>query len=120
MQLYELTVTESASLIARKKLSPVELMESLLKRSRLLEPRLKVWVTLDEDAAMADARRAEAELAKGKARGLLHGVPIGIKDIFYTKGVRTTMGSPIYADFVPSYDAAAWKKLKKAGAISMG
>ncbi|MBM3934622.1 MAG: amidase [SAR202 cluster bacterium] len=120
MQPYELTVAESAALIARKKLSPVELMESLLSRSRALEPKLRVWVTLDEGAAMAAARRAEAAVTGGKKLGPLHGVPFGIKDIFYTKGVRTTMGSPIYADFVPDHDSAAWARLKRAGAVGIG
>ncbi len=117
---YELTVADAASQIRQGQLSPVELMESLLARSRSLEPSLTVWVTLDEDAALAAARRSGEELAQGRPRGPLHGVPVGVKDIYYTRGVRTTGCSPIYADFVPTHDATAVALLKRAGAIIMG
>ena len=117
---YELTVADAASQIRQGQLSPVELMDSLLARSRSLEPSLTVWVTLDEDAALAAASRSGEELAQGRPRGPLHGVPVGVKDIYYTRGVRTTGCSPIYADFVPTHDATAVALLKRAGAIIMG
>ena len=117
---YELTASQAASEIARRGISVVELMESLLARSRALEPGLRVWVTLDEDAALEAARRSEQALKDGAGQGALHGVPIGVKDIFYTRGVRTTAGSPIYADFVPAHDSTAVARLKAAGAIMMG
>ena len=117
---YELTVGDAASQIRQGQLSPVELMESLLARSRSLEPGLTVWVTLDEDAAFAAARRSGEDLAQGPPHGPLHGVPVGIKAIYYTRGVRTTGCSPIYADFVPAHDATAVELLKRAGAIIMG
>jgi len=117
---FELSVAEAATLIRQRTLSPVDLMESLLSRARALEPALLVWVTLDEDAAMDAARRSEAELQKEGPRGPLHGVPVGVKDIFYTEGVTTTACSSIYADFVPAYDATAVARLKQAGAIIMG
>ena len=117
---FELSVSEAATLVRRRQLSPVELMGSVLSRARALEPALRVWVTLDQDAAMDAATRSEAELQKEGPRGPLHGVPVGVKDIFYTEGVKTTACSPIYADFVPAYDATAVARLKQAGAIIMG
>ena len=117
---YKLTVAEAASKILRRQLSPVELMVSLLGRANSLEPRLRVWVTLDGDAALAAARRSRDELISRGPRGPLHGIPLGVKDIFYTQGIKTTACSPIYSDFVPTYDATAVARLKRAGAIVMG
>ena len=116
---FELSVAEAASSIRLRRLSPVELMESLLSRAGALESSLRVWVTLDEEAALAAARQSEAELSDGPTVPL-HGIPVGVKDIFYTAGVKTTACSPIYADFVPSYDAESVRRLKAAGAIMMG
>ena len=117
---FELTVAQAASLIRDRSLSPVALMESLLSRVSALEQSLKVWVTLDPDVAMESARRRQRELDHGGICGPLHGVPVGIKDIFYTKGMKTTAGSPIYADFVPDHDATSVALLNRAGAIVMG
>lgn len=119
-QPHEMTVTQAAEAIAQRSLSPVELMQSLLKRSRDQDPVLRVWETLDEGAALGAARRSEQALNKNQAVGRLHGVPLGVKDIFYTRGVRTSSGSPIYADFVPAYDSTAVARLKDQGAIVMG
>ena len=117
---FELSVAQAASLIRDRNLSPVELMESLLSRTLALEPDLRVWATLDPDAAMDLARKREWELEVRGSLGPLHGVPVGVKDIFYTRGMKTTAGSPIYAEFVPDYDATAVALLKRAGAIVMG
>jgi aspartyl-tRNA(Asn)/glutamyl-tRNA(Gln) amidotransferase subunit A len=95
-------------------------MQSLLERSRDQDPVLRVWETLDEDAALEAARRSERALSKNQTGGRLHGVPLGVKDIFYTQGVRTSSGSPIYADFVPDHDSTAVARLKEQGAIVMG
>ena len=119
-QLYDLTATEAAERIRQGKLSPVALMESLLARAEALEPNLRVWVTLDAEGALKAAREAERELARGGPRGPLHGIPVGIKDIYYTKGMRTTACSVIYEDFVPDHDSTAVAKLKESGAIIMG
>lgn len=119
-QPYDLGVAEAAAQIRSRQLSPVTLMESLLKRTESLESKLKVWVTLDPDSALETARQRERELMTEGPRGPLHGVPVGIKDIYFTQGVKTTSGSPIYADFVPEYDATSVALLKKAGAIIMG
>ena len=95
-------------------------MDSLLSRAEAMEPSLKVWVTLDPEGALEAARRSEGELARSGPCGSLHGIPVGVKDIYYTQGVKTTACSPIYADFVPEYDATSVALLKRAGAIIMG
>ena len=117
---YSLTVAEASDGIQRRELSCVDLLESLLKWIDSLEPRLEAWVTVDREGALRSAEERDRELARGKTRGPLHGIPIGIKDIIYTTGIRTTAGSKIYADFVPSYDATPVARLKEAGAIILG
>ena len=119
-ELYELTAADAAARIRARDLSPVELMESLLDRADRLEPGLKIWAALDPDAAIAAARQREREAEAGAPLGLLHGVPVGVKDIYYTQGVRTAAGSTVFADFVPAYDATAVALLKEQGAIVMG
>jgi aspartyl-tRNA(Asn)/glutamyl-tRNA(Gln) amidotransferase subunit A len=91
-----------------------------LQRIDQFEPRLQAWVTIDRERALATAQRCEEEIQRGQYRGPLHGIPIGIKDIFYTAGLKTTAGSPIYGDFVPDYDATTVQRLKDAGAIILG
>lgn len=118
--LHQLTVAQASALIANRSLSPVALMEALLARAVALESDLRVWVTLDPDAALDDAHRSERELESGKTRGPLHGIPIAIKDIYNTKGVLTTSCSPIYADYVPDHDAHSVALLRQAGAVIMG
>ena len=119
-QPYELSVAESAQQIAHGELSPVDLMESLLERINRLEPQLNAWVYLDRETALSEARSRETEIASGAALGPLHGVPIGLKDIYYTAGIPTTACSKVYADFVPDYDATTTALLKQAGAIILG
>ncbi len=118
--MHDLTIAQAADSIRAGTVSAVELMEALLARSRALNPRLRVWETLDEEAALAAARSSQAEIEGDGPSGPLHGVPIGIKDIFNTKDVRTASGSPIYDDFVPDFDSTAVARLKAAGAIMMG
>jgi aspartyl-tRNA(Asn)/glutamyl-tRNA(Gln) amidotransferase subunit A len=115
-----LPVAEMMRQIQRRKLSSVNLMESLLKRIDLLEPSLQAWVTIDRQGLLKEARRCHEEISRGKSRGPLHGIPIGVKDIFFTRGMKTTAGSKIFADFVPAYDATAVERLRKAGAIILG
>ena len=119
-QPYELTVTEAASLIRRKELSAVDLAKSLLDRIEALDPDLKAWVYLDRASVLADAEARDREVAAGGQVGALHGIPIGVKDIYYTAGIPTTACSRLYADFVPDYDAAPVALLKGAGAIMLG
>ena len=117
---FDLTLTEAAVRIREGALSPVRLMESLLSRVTALESHLNVWVTLDHDGALEAARRSERDLERSGPLGPLHGVPVGVKDIYYTEGVRTTACSPLMADFVPDYDATTVALLKRAGALIMG
>jgi aspartyl-tRNA(Asn)/glutamyl-tRNA(Gln) amidotransferase subunit A len=115
-----LTIAAAAEQIRTQQVSPVQLVRSCLQRIDQLEPRLQAWVTLDRERALATAQRCEEEIRRGQYRGPLHGIPIGIKDIFYTAGLRTSAGSPIYVDFVPEYDATVVQRLKEAGAIILG
>jgi aspartyl-tRNA(Asn)/glutamyl-tRNA(Gln) amidotransferase subunit A len=118
--LHTLGAATIVALVSKGEVSPVEVTEACLKRIEALEPTLKAWATLDADGAMAAARRCEQALQRGEAAGLLCGVPVGLKDIFYTAGLRTAAGSRVYADFVPTYDATAVVRCKQAGAVSLG
>lgn len=117
---YHLTIAEAAIEMRRGRLSPRELTESLLARSREIDPRLDVWVTLDEEAALEAADRSTEALTQDAPASPLHGIPFGVKDIFYTKGVETTAGSKVYAGFVPDYDATSVALLRRAGGIMLG
>ena len=117
---YELTIAQAASQIRSGSLSPVELTNSLLARSSTLDPQLNVWRTLDEDAAREAAAESARQLADTGPAGPLHGIPFGVKDIFYTQGVETTGCSRVYEGFVPEYDSTAVALLKQAGGIMLG
>ena len=119
-QHFNLTAVEAAKQIKSRDLSPVELVESLLSQYDSLEPSLNAWVYLDRKALLADAQQKQEELEKGVNVGPLHGVPIGLKDIYYTAGIPTTACSKVYEGFVPEYDATTVTLLKNAGAIMMG
>ena len=119
-KLHELGVAEAAKAIREESVSTVALMEALLSRAETMEPALRMWVTLDPASALDQARECERILGRDGDLGPLHGVPIGVKDIFYTEGVRTTACSPIYQDFVPDFDSTAVARLKEAGALMMG
>ena len=119
-QPYELSVAQAAKSIAAGEISPVDLAESLLDRIERLEPGLTAWVYLDREAILTEARKKSEEVKSGAALGPLHGVPIGLKDIYYTAGIPTTACSRLYADFVPDYDATTVALMKQAGAIMLG
>ena len=119
-QPHELPIAQAARLIREGQLSPSDLMESLLGRIDRLEPRLKAWVYLDREAALAEAEQRAGDVLAGSSVGPLHGVPVGVKDIYYTAGIPTTACSKVYADFVPDFDAATVERLKAAGAIILG
>jgi aspartyl-tRNA(Asn)/glutamyl-tRNA(Gln) amidotransferase subunit A len=119
-ELIYLTIAETAVLLKKRKVSPVDLVEACLARIEALNPRLNAFITVCDESSRAEARRAAREIARGKHRGPLHGIPISIKDNIFTKGIRTTAGSKILADFVPDKDAAVVDALKKAGAIIIG
>ena len=120
MNLEALTLVEAAGKIRDGALSPVDYIQALFARVDAIEPRVQAWTTIDREAVLAEARQMELEARRKQFRGPLHGVPVGVKDIFYTKNLRTTMGTTAFADFVPTYDASVVKKLKNAGALIMG
>jgi aspartyl-tRNA(Asn)/glutamyl-tRNA(Gln) amidotransferase subunit A len=115
-----LTIAEAARLIERKELSPVELVESRLDRIARLDGSLNSFIRVLAEEARADARAAEAEIAADRYRGSLHGIPIGLKDIYETAGVATTGHSKVMQDNVPRADAFSVARLRDAGAIVMG
>jgi aspartyl-tRNA(Asn)/glutamyl-tRNA(Gln) amidotransferase subunit A len=114
------SIAELASLMRARTVSPVEVTEAHLARIERLNPTLNAFVTIMAAEAREAARRAEAELAAGCWRGPLHGVPIGLKDIFDTAGVRTTHGSSFFRDNVPTEDAESVRRLRDAGAVLIG
>ena len=116
----ELTAAQAARAIARRELTAVELAEACLNRIDALDERLLAWVYVDREKVLADARQSDAAVAEGRPLGPLHGVPIGLKDIYYTAGIPTKAGSEVYKDFVPDYDATSLTLLRKAGALMLG
>ncbi|MGC1234558.1 MAG: amidase family protein, partial [Xanthobacteraceae bacterium] len=112
--------TKLARLIRSKAISPVEVLRSCLETIERLNPKINAICTLAAESAIAAAERAERAVMAGDEIGLLHGVPIGIKDLTPTAGIRTTFGSPLFANNVPSEDAAVVKRIKQAGAIVVG
>jgi aspartyl-tRNA(Asn)/glutamyl-tRNA(Gln) amidotransferase subunit A len=115
-----LSVTELSKRIHARQLSPVELTESYLERSRSLGPKLNAYATLTPDLALKQAHAAEKEIAAGKYRGPLHGIPYAAKDLLAVKGYPTTWGARPYADQHFDYDATVVKKLEAAGAVLLG
>jgi aspartyl-tRNA(Asn)/glutamyl-tRNA(Gln) amidotransferase subunit A len=115
-----MTIVEAAAALRARKVSSAELTEAALNRIAFLQEKLKAFITVMSDNARARARRADEELARGIDRGPLHGIPVAVKDVFCTKGVRTTCGSKIFAGFVPDRDAAVVEKLEAAGAVLVG
>jgi aspartyl-tRNA(Asn)/glutamyl-tRNA(Gln) amidotransferase subunit A len=115
-----MSASDLAVAIAKKKVSPVEVVDAVLERIDALK-QLNAYVTLDSDRARQAAKTAERALMRRGARlGPLHGVPFSVKDLIITKDVRTTFGTPIYRDNVPTEDAPAVERLKAAGAILLG
>jgi len=111
---------DMAQEIRTKKLSPVEVINVVLSRIERLNPRINAYCTLLAESARKQAREAEAKVMQGDELGPLHGVPVSIKDLTFTKGVRTTSGSKIYENFIPSCDAIVVERLRAAGAIMLG
>jgi aspartyl-tRNA(Asn)/glutamyl-tRNA(Gln) amidotransferase subunit A len=115
-----LTISEVAPLLKSKRLSPVELTSAYLDRIDQLNPKVNAFITTLRDEALQSARALESEIAAGRYRGPLHGVPIAVKDIFATNGHRTTCGSKILKDNITHYDATVVARLKAAGIILLG
>ncbi len=115
-----LSAAQLAALIAKREASPVEVLDSILARIDRLEPRLNCYVAVLADQAKATARQAEQEIAEGRYRGPLHGVPIALKDLFDLAGTKTTGSSKILAENVARRDSAVARRLKEAGAVIVG
>lgn len=113
-------VAALAARLRSRELSPVALAEACLERAQAEGPRLNCFVTLTPERALSDARAAEKEIAEGRWRGPLHGIPYGLKDLVDTKGIRTTFGAAPYAARVPDRDATVEARLRQAGAVLLG
>jgi aspartyl-tRNA(Asn)/glutamyl-tRNA(Gln) amidotransferase subunit A len=113
-------IAELAPRLAAKELSPVEVTEAALERIERLEPKLNAFITVTADSARAAARAAETAIMAGDHLGPLHGIPVAIKDLYATRGVGTTYGSPLLADWMPGFDAAVVERLQRAGAVLVG
>lgn len=113
-------LTTVAKHIASGELSPVDVTRAILTRIEALDPGLKSYVTVTADLALSQARTAEAEIMKGNYRSPMHGIPIAVKDLCFTKGIKTTGGMTIHADFIPTHDATVVTKLAQAGAVLLG
>ena len=113
-------IAELAPRVAAKELSPVEVTEAVLARIERMEPKLNAFITVMADSARDAAHAAETAIMAGNHLGPLHGIPVAIKDLYATRGVATTYGSPLFADWVPGFDAAAVERLERAGAVVVG
>jgi amidase len=118
--LHYLTISEIGELIKSKKISSLELTQTMLARIRVVDNTLKSYTTIMSEQALSKAKDLDNELAKGKHRGPLHGIPIGIKDLLYTRGVRTMAGTMALADFIPEFNATVVTRLEEAGAVVLG
>lgn len=114
------TITEVAGRLASREISPVELTQAMLDRIAALDGELKSYATVMAEQALVAARAAETEIAAGRYRGGLHGVPIAVKDLCFTTGVPTMGGAKVLRDFVPDFDGTVVRKLNDAGAIILG
>lgn len=119
-EILKLDITALSAKIKNKEISPKEITIELLNRIDKVNPLLNAFITINGEKAMEDSKQAEAEIIAGRYMGPLHGIPIGMKDLIHTKGIRTTMGSKIYEDYIPDQDATVVKKLKEAGAVLIG
>src|SRR5262249_50761000 len=118
--LTSLSLTEASAMVRTRRVSPVELTDACLSRIDRLNPALNAFITVTGDRARADAKAAEAEIAGGRWRGPLHGVPVGLKALFATANVKTTAASAFFADRVPADDAEVVRRLRAAGAVIVG
>lgn len=118
--IYYLSLAHLAKLIKTKEISPVEITKECLNRIENLKGKLNSFITVLHDNALKEAKKAEEEILNGHYRGTLHGIPYTLKDLFFTKGIRTTMGSKIYDSYTPAYNSTIGDKLAEAGAILLG
>jgi Asp-tRNA(Asn)/Glu-tRNA(Gln) amidotransferase A subunit family amidase len=119
-ELCYMSAMQLASAIRSKEISPVEVVDAVLARIERLNPKLNAYCTVTATAAGVAAKEAEAAIMRGDALGILHGIPVSIKDLVATRGLRTTHGSRLYEQFIPDEDAPVVERLKRAGAILLG
>jgi len=119
-ELHELTALDAGRAIAERKFTAAEYVEALLTRIERFEPDLLAWETVDSDGARRAARVADESLDSPGHRGPFPGVPFGVKDIYYTAGLRTTMSSTVFRDFVPDHDATSIAKMRGSGMVVLG
>lgn len=119
-QLPLLDLSEVSRAVQKKEVSPVELTQACLERIEQFNPNLNAFITVTDTAALEDARKAEAEIGRGEWKGPLHGIPLAVKDLVETAGVKTTAASAVLKDNVPTSDAEVIRRLKSAGAILLG
>jgi aspartyl-tRNA(Asn)/glutamyl-tRNA(Gln) amidotransferase subunit A len=115
-----LNIEQASALLRARKISPIELAQTCLTRIEALNPSLNAFITVTADSALTQARQAESELQRGQWRGPLHGIPIALKDLIDTAGVRTTCASALFKDRIPQQDAAVVGRIKQAGAVLLG
>ena len=120
MELTSLKLHQAAELLKKREISPVELTRAHLDRIQAYDQLLNSFITITPELALQQARKAESEILRGEYKGSLHGIPLGLKDLFETEGIRTTAGSTFFADYIPDADAAVVHKLKEAGAVILG
>lgn len=120
LELCGLSAAHAAKAIQARDISPVELTDAYLNRIAELNPRLNAYITVTAERARADARRASDELVAGRSRGPLHGIPIALKDLFETAGIRTTGGGAFHANHIPAQDCTVAQRLRDAGTILLG
>ncbi|MQF65264.1 amidase [SAR202 cluster bacterium AC-409-J13_OGT_754m] len=120
MELHELSINQASEQITKGTFSSLDLTEAFLKQISRFEKYLNAWVTIDEKQVIKDAKNLDRELSNHGPRSPIHGIPIGIKDIYYTNGMRTTACSIINSDTIPTFDSTVITKLKNAGAIILG
>ena len=115
-----MNLQEIAKALRKRTVSSVELASDSLRRVASLDPKLKAFITVTAELAKSQAQQADQELLDGKDRGPLHGIPVAVKDVFCTRGIRTTCGSKLFADHIPQHDAAVVERLRAAGAVMVG
>ena len=113
-------IREAADLLRSRRISCTELLEQSLRSIEAQNPELNAFITISAYEARLQAKQLDEDLAAGRDHGPLHGIPIAVKDLFYTAGIRTTNGSALFRDFVPEYDATVMRKLESAGAVCVG
>ena len=120
IDLPSLTLVEAARRIQQRQLSPVELTQAVLDRITALEPKVGAFITVAAEQALEASRAAEREIQQGNYRGPLHGIPVGYKDTYYTRGIPTTAAAAMLKNFVPNFDATIVRRLQDAGAVLIG